>query len=172
MRIQEDAWIIADTHFNHYNMIEYRQRPFFTVGDMNDALVYNWNSVVRKNDQVIFLGDFSLGNDDETQKITKWLNGRISMIMGDHDQSRSITWWKNCGFETVIDHPVLYNHIYILSHEPENWVANSNMSILNIHGHTHKTYNKVQGHPYFNVSAEATNYAPIQLGSIMDSFLS
>ena len=52
-------WICSDTHFNHFNIIKYCNRPYATIKKMNDALIKNWNDYVDDNDIVFFLGDSS-----------------------------------------------------------------------------------------------------------------
>lgn len=79
-------FIIADTHFYHQNIIEYSQRPFQSVAEMNDALVKNWNSVVGPEDIVYHLGDFAFGNRTNFVDIVHKLNGHIIFIKGNHDR--------------------------------------------------------------------------------------
>lgn len=75
----------SDTHFNHSNIIRYCNRPFKNVDMMNEAIIANWNSVVGQNDIVFHLGDFCLGGADEWNRILDRLNGRIYLILGNHD---------------------------------------------------------------------------------------
>ena len=55
-------FITADHHFNHKNIIEYCKRPFKTVEEMDNIITEKWNKKVGKDDLVIHLGDFALGN--------------------------------------------------------------------------------------------------------------
>lgn len=52
---------------------------------MNDVMIANWNSVIGKDDTVFHLGDFCLGGAAEWTKILDHLNGKIYLIMGNHD---------------------------------------------------------------------------------------
>ena len=69
-------YFIADTHFNHKNILEYCNRPFADVEEMNKILVNNWNDTVKHDDIVYMLGDFCMGNKHEIKKFTEKLNGR------------------------------------------------------------------------------------------------
>ena len=51
-------YIISDTHFNHENIIKYCNRPFKDINEMNDAIIDNWNRIVKKDEIVYHLGDF------------------------------------------------------------------------------------------------------------------
>ena len=75
----------SDTHFNHTNIIQYCQRPFKSTDEMNEAMIDNWNSIVGEDDTVFHLGDFCLGGAAEWNKILNRLNGRIYLILGNHD---------------------------------------------------------------------------------------
>lgn len=53
-------YYISDLHFDHTNVIKFDNRPFKDVEEMNNTLINNWNSVVKKSDIVYVLGDFLL----------------------------------------------------------------------------------------------------------------
>ena len=63
-------YYIADTHFFHRSLNEKMdQRGFDDIDQMNEYMIDQWNSKVRKNDEVVVLGDFSWGNAKETTEI-------------------------------------------------------------------------------------------------------
>ncbi len=81
----DKVFFTSDTHFNHTNIIQYCQRPFKSTDEMNEAMIDNWNSVVGEDDTVFHLGDFCLGGAAEWNKILNRLNGKIYLILGNHD---------------------------------------------------------------------------------------
>ena len=87
-------WYVSDTHFFHDLMLSptlRRPRPFASVGEMNEALIENWNRVVHPKDLVIHLGDFSFKPTEKQAEIVRIfnrLNGRKRLIIGNHDLDR------------------------------------------------------------------------------------
>ena len=81
----EHTFFTSDTHFNHANIIRFCNRPFKDVEQMNEVMITNWNNAISKDDTVFHLGDFCLGGAAEWTKILDRLNGKIYLIMGNHD---------------------------------------------------------------------------------------
>jgi len=75
----------SDHHFGHSNIIKYCSRPFVSVEEMNHEMIRRWNSVVKPEDTVYYLGDFSLVLEP-VRAIAPQLNGRKILIMGNHDR--------------------------------------------------------------------------------------
>lgn len=159
-------WLISDLHLNHRNIIEYCNRPFSSVEEMNRELIKNWNSVVKNSDRVFCLGDFCLSGKDKVIELGNKLNGRKTLILGNHD-SCSLKTYYNAGFEMVSKYSICleYKKI-ILSHKPIEYIP---FGFINIHGHIHnkkiKEFTDSKG--YFNVSADCINFTPICLDSII-----
>lgn len=84
---EEKVWFTADTHFGHRNIIRYCQRPFASVEEMNETIIDNWNGVVGKDNVVFHLGDFSVGGSAEWTSLLNSLNGRIFLVLGNHDMN-------------------------------------------------------------------------------------
>lgn len=74
----------SDQHFWHNNVIKYCGRPHATVEDMNEDLVNKWNSVVKPEDTVYILGDFSLAFRP-VEIYPHRLNGTKYLVPGNHD---------------------------------------------------------------------------------------
>lgn len=163
----QQVFITSDLHLGHVNIIKYCTRPFKDVHEMNNTLVYNWNSTTRKNDIVYFLGDMAYGRNSSTDRWLQKLNGRITFIKGNHDDSNSIRMYDH--FIIEFEGIKLY-----LTHNPVNvpvtwdgWV---------IHGHVHNNspdYDLKQKNPYINydkkrvnVSVELTKYKPLKLNMV------
>lgn len=156
--------ITSDQHFYHRNIIkpEYEDRPFIDLDNMHECMIMDWNSVVHKKDFVYVLGDLAFGNKEMIRSILDRLNGRIHLIMGNHDGKRSYKWWMECGIEWASKYPVVYEDNYILSHRPVKCLPEG---YYNVHGHTHS---KVMGLGYFNVSVDNIGYKPIDFRKVKE----
>lgn len=99
--IKNNIFFTSDTHFNHANIIKYCMRPFADKDEMNEALINNWNSVVKENDIVFHLGDFMFGNMNRFWDFRSRLNGKIYLIHGNHDYELMDKVNVDDGFEIV-----------------------------------------------------------------------
>ena len=111
-------YYISDTHFYHANAIGFDNRPWPDVSAMNAALVENWNSVVKKSDDVYVLGDF-LWNKEDPDKILSKLTGHIFLVKGNHDRitpalERRCVWIKDYAEVKDGTHRVLLCHYPML----------------------------------------------------------
>lgn len=79
-------YYIADCHFFH-NSLNYQMdcRGFASAEEMNAYMIDQWNNKVRWNDEVVILGDFSVGKAEETNRVLEQLNGFLYLIEGNHD---------------------------------------------------------------------------------------
>ena len=80
-------YYIADCHFFH-NSLNFQMdcRGFADAEEMNTYMIEQWNKKVRWNDEVVILGDFSLGKAEETNKVLEQLKGILCLVEGNHDQ--------------------------------------------------------------------------------------
>jgi calcineurin-like phosphoesterase family protein len=75
----------SDLHFGHKNVIEFCNRPFKDVEEMDAELIRRWNVVVKENDEIFILGDMFFCGKIRAKEILNQLNGKKNLIMGNHD---------------------------------------------------------------------------------------
>jgi len=164
-------YIISDTHFNSFSVANICNRPFKSLKEMNETMIKNWNHVVKENDIIYHLGDFvddSMFQTNNIKEFREKLNGRIRIILGNHDRYIPYSEWLKFGFDRVYDQPIVIDNFIMLSHEPLflNDLANSNAkAYLNIHGHVHG--NIFNNSHYVNVCVEKINYSPVNLDKLV-----
>lgn len=132
---------IADTHFGHSNIINFDNRPFFSVEEMDRELINNWNSVVTNEDTVMILGDFCWGLEDDWIKILDQLNGVKQLIKGNHNL-KSMSKALRSKFQDVKDYKEIKDSgkRVLLSHYPIPFYRGDyNPDIVMLYGHVHTT---------------------------------
>ena len=146
------VYLTADTHFGHTNIIKYCGRPFNTVEEMNEALISNWNKVIKVDDIVIFLGDLGFKSNIDIW-LTK-LNGDKLLIWGNHDKTGK----PDTRFEYK-------SEIFLLTHK---MIPIIDRNIWNIHGHSHDKGMLVdKKNKSMCVSTELTGYTPICMDKLL-----
>lgn len=162
------TWVISDTHFGHANIIRHAERPFRTLGEMDETLVANWNETVRQGDTVYHLGDFSgPPMNRRIEKIAERLHGRIILITGNHDRVTPrmaaaftrVTGPQRLGRRAPERAGVVLSHVPI--HESEMDDPHRVEVIGNLHGHIHQRTSPTPRH--CNLCVEHTGYRPITL---------
>lgn len=154
------VFIISDTHFGHSRIIQYCNRPFASVEEMDETMIKNWNETVTNNDVVLHLGDFGLGKKEYIASIVKRLNGKKILVMGNHDTWSEQT-YRDMGFNMVSRFPILYNDWYLCSHAPLQMFQN--VPYKNCFGHVHNdpVYQNTPNAECYCV--ERTGYRPVLL---------
>lgn len=80
-------YYISDLHFFHEQLnVRMDCRGFESAEAMNEYMIRQWNQKVKPKDEVVILGDLSLGTPEQTNGILKRLNGRLYLIVGNHDR--------------------------------------------------------------------------------------
>src|SRR4030042_2444565 len=74
------TFLTGDHHFGHANIIKYCNRPYSNVREMDDELIGIWNGQIAPDDEVYYLGDFTLGNNELAAYYFAHLNGKIRVL--------------------------------------------------------------------------------------------
>ena len=166
-------YIISDTHFNHNNIIDYCNRPFKDINEMNNTIIDNWNKTVKNDDIVYHLGDFFLGSKFDLKDIVDRLNGTIYLIRGNHDRL-TVKSYEDCGIVVLKNAPIIMDdYKIVLSHRPlpDTMIKDG---YINIHGHIHQnkledTYDNTlfDKNKHINVSCDVLNFKPILLEDLL-----
>lgn len=74
----------SDTHFSH--ALVAGLRGFASQEEHDEAVIANWNAVVKPSDLVWHLGDAGLGSEARVLELAGRLNGVKHLIAGNHDR--------------------------------------------------------------------------------------
>lgn len=115
-------YYIADCHFYHEALQNAMDgRGFSNAGEMNAYMISQWNKKVKRRDEVVILGDFSMGDAQMTNRILEQLHGKLYLIVGNHDNKylRSREFDRE-RFEWISPYAELHdnNRKVVLSHYP------------------------------------------------------
>lgn len=167
-------YFISDTHFGHQKCWDTFKRTdgtplreFSSTEEMDQTMIDNWNSVVKPQDSVYHLGDFTINR--RFLRIGRYLNGKKRLVRGNHDVFRTSEYIE-IGFEEIYGVFVDPKAGYMCSHIPLH--PDSLRQPLNIHGHLHhgRVLDKDGNidRRYVCVSVEMTDYKPVSLEQIRE----
>ena len=161
-------FLVSDLHLDHADVLEYTDRPFASVGEMNRALLERWNAAVDPDDEVVVVGDFAVPSEPTT--VRRWLgqlHGDVVLVAGDHDRGAG----RTRAVEAVTAHEFdAGGHRFHCVHDPadapaawDGWV---------VHGHHHDM--RPDEYPFVdpdamrvNVSVELLGYAPVSVDELV-----
>jgi len=114
-----NTYFSSDLHINHVNILKYCNRPFATVEEMNEAIITNFNSIVKPNDVLYILGDVGFGDKQESSNLIQRLRGVKLLVVGNHDRL-SLNSYYRMGFSAVLDGATIRigKTSFCLSHYP------------------------------------------------------
>lgn len=145
-------YYIADCHFYHRSLLTKMDcRGFESVDEMNETMIDKWNTKVRSNDEVIILGDFSLGTAVQTSQVLDRLNGHLFLIRGNHDRFEKDKEYDGSRFGWIKDYEELNDNKrrVILCHYPIPFYnlqyrvdEDNNPKTYMLYGHVHNTHDE------------------------------
>lgn len=161
-------YLISDHHFGHANIIKYCDRPFSSVGEMNETLLNRHYETVDDDAVLVHLGDVAMDMQDGRETIESFQQiGGDLLIRGNHDVGLGP---EEAPFP-VVDSCILEHadNRFFCTHRPEN--IPEDWDHWAIHGHEHN--NDTETFPFFrnderrvNVSSELLKFRPIKLDTI------
>lgn len=150
----------ADTHFGSKEILESAKRPYDSVEEMDQSMIYNWNMYVKKdeNDIVYHLGDFG------DPACYSFLNGKIILVRGGCDNKEIQQALDEQGIRNkASNHPlVLKGFKCKLVHSPSEITDKDSFYLF---GHIHNLLRTL--HNGLNVGVDYCNFRPIDLETVV-----
>lgn len=169
----------SDLHLNHAKIIEYCNRPFKDVEEMNKTIISNWNARVRAEDTVFILGDLGFFKDGKVAHyFIKQLNGKKILIAGNHDLFLRKKDFNDTDFLEVkaiknVKDPFVGKTIVCCHYPMAVWDC-QNYGNLHFYGHVHN--NTARNHPIlyniegaYNVGTDLYNFFPVTAEEIISA---
>lgn len=180
----QNIFFSADLHFFHGKVIQYANRPFKDVQEMNRKLIENINSTVGIKDHLFLAGDVFMARDNkEAEKdilnvINQITCKNLYLILGNHDH----IFFQNQELRKVFKRVDNYLEIkvkdedlskkeqkIILFHFPIlEWNTGHHGSWM-LHGHTHgnlKYPKELANKKILDIGVDCHNYKPISYNQI------
>lgn len=158
-------WFTSDEHYGHTKVIEYNERPFASVEDMDNKLIANFNSVVTPQDVTIHAGDFCWLNkkQDVYRNYVKKLHGTHILLVGSHDH-----WQPNIA--KYIWRKRIEGQLVVVCHYAMRTWECSHYGSWQLFGHSHGRL--IIPSKQYDIGVDNNNYYPVsfdQIKQIMES---
>ena len=167
-------YFTADTHYGHENVIRYENRPFQAAGEMDEALVENWNRRVSPEDEIYILGDFTLKGSEAANTLLERLQGHKHLIRGNHDGYVDRASFRREHFLWIKDYYELQyrGRWFILCHYPLLSWNGMGRGAFQLHGHQHNgphynEDNRKLGIARLDVGLDAQTMAPVSIEELL-----
>ena len=166
-------YFTSDLHLGHSSVLQFNDRPFADVREMNRTLIDNINARVHKNDTLFILGDVAHRCAvDDVNKMLAEIKGKKILIKGNHDKK-----YDEGLFEGIYDFLEIHlngQSISLMHYPMVEWPKSRHGSI-HLHGHQHNKpeYNALQreqGILRYDVGVDANYYCPVSVNEILAYF--
>lgn len=163
-----DVWFTSDTHYGHKSIIEYAKRPYADADEMDEAMIANWNAIVKPGDRVYHLGDFALCSAERATKIAKRLLGQKFLVFGNHDKRlrkdanflSQWSWTRDLTQVEVDDQKI------VLCHYAMRVWAGSHKGTWQLYGHSHGSLKEDPHARSIDVGVDCWSYTPVAFENV------
>lgn len=183
------TYVISDFHAYHVNLAEgtskwgpdHAKRPFKNEIEMTECIAHNINSVVKSDDRLICLGDWSLGGKLNIEKSRKLINcSNVDLILGNHDNCHGKVFNPQIrdnlkasdlfGLYKFYHEEFIEKKYFVFFHYPIYSWNHMNSGSIHLHGHTHSSpENKFfNGGLSMDVGLDGNNYMPYLINDIIE----
>lgn len=162
----DKIFFTSDTHFGSEMILQFTNRPFESVHDMDESLIRAWNDTVPEDGIIFHLGDFTDG--ERIREYAGRLNGTIYLISGNHDRTP-----ESHPFAGVSEQMTIYvdGQRIILNHYPLLCFGGERSCTWQLFGHVHSGGGNTTGYDLqrlgmlfprqYDVGVDNNGYRPI-----------
>lgn len=205
--MSKQIWFTSDTHYHHKNIVSGttsweggldKCRNFKTLEEHDNTIVDNINQVVKEDDELYHLGDWSFGGHEQIKIFRERIKCKnIHLIFGNHDQHiepidspyrklfASVQYYKELSLKVDPKKTKFFGkHKIILCHYAMRVWNKSHHGSIMLYGHSHGTLDEMQpktanptwiGDQYFiknyrtmDVGVDTNNLYPYNLEQILE----
>lgn len=170
-------YITSDIHFGHKNIMSFCPKSrAFGSGDttkMDEEIIRRWNSKIQPEDHTYILGDFAFCNAEKAISHLQRLNGKKTLIVGNHD-SKLIKNAEFCAeFVSIHDYlSIQMNEIkVVMFHYPIAEWDQMHRGAVHFHGHLHGSLSGMEAYRALDVGMDNSECYPWKLSSAVDQAL-
>lgn len=168
------VYFSADDHYGHSNILRYCSRPFATIEEHDEALITNWNRVVKPQDTAYIIGDLAFYKDqNKTAEVVRRLNGKKHLVLGNHDKFLKPFVLEmfasvNHYLEIKVQDSEAYkgSQLIVLLHYAMKVWNRSHSGSWHLYGHSHSSLADDPNSLSFDVGVDAHNYTPISYDQV------
>lgn len=159
-------WLISDTHFGEERILGRRNRPFESLEEMNESLIYRWNTKIKSEDRVFHLGNFGYHTSHYLQNILSQLQGKITLIQAEEDRSLEKLFLLDF---VCICHGIHLDyknyHFYLTSSPSTEMLYTTSSNFINVYGSVYPGkkihFNKI------NMNCDYWDFSPVMIDDVI-----
>jgi len=158
----------SDWHLCHANIIKYDKRPFKSVQEMNDTILFNHNTIVKPGDNFYFLGDFCF-DVRRAEEFLELMNGNLFFIKGNHDKNDTIKLYKQYGTYLGEQKKIkIGEQEIVLNHYSMNVWDKCHHGSWHLFGHSHGSLLDNPNSLSFDVGCNIWGYEPLEFERVKE----
>lgn len=191
-----NIWFTSDTHFHHKNICrgvteweerdglgEQKTRNYDTLEEMDEDIIFKFNSLVKPEDTLWHLGDWSFGGHEQIKIFRDRLNCKtVHLIFGNHDQHiepinspyrqlfASAQYYKEISLKLDQKWKQFQKIKFCLFHYSMRVWNKSHHNSIHLYGHSHGTLPDA-GNRSMDVGVDTNNLYPYHLDEVLDKLI-
>ena len=134
-------YFISDTHLGDFGIAKY-QSDFSSLKERDEMIISNWNSIVKRQDDVYIIGDLISHQYGDFYHILRRLEGQKHLIIGNHDHDLILDRKARTYFVSIDDIKFIRDEEtgrgLVLCHYPMAEWNGYQRGVDHIYGHIHE----------------------------------